>query len=222
MSTRWKTFLACLLSAVICGLLIAIDCRNLSWDRNCHIRAFQDIPRSLVVTYFWRDLLHWVNWLPGLVFGLAYAVVHFRKKNQIILFALSSGCSFLIAGLVSSYVDPFLIYGFIEGGLLGALALLLTEKFLTRSRIKADDIIRISVTSIIASGALGLFHLFYYFACLSASLSGSGVDCGDDIIPVIVQFSLVIAIWQVPVGLSLSKSLEEHTIAKGEETSASA
>lgn len=93
------------------------------------------------------DWYYWINWLPGVIYGFVIGRIHFREKNQVTLFSLSSGTLFLIANVVVSFMRSdsimrsVLVWGFIVGGLLGALVLLVMGKFLTRSKVTIEVVI---------------------------------------------------------------------------------
>lgn len=175
MSTRWKAFWLCLLSAVICGLITAIDCGNLDGDDTCHVLPVRLLFPGFIEVSFWSYFLHWVHWLPGLVFGFLFAYIHYRDKYQIIIFGLSSGIFYLIAWLISSYISSDVGGGFFVGGLFAAMALLITEKILAHIKIRAEDILQTFATGIITSGVLGgLIKTFIDFVGLVGSISGGG------------------------------------------------
>src|SRR5262245_11809829 len=88
MTTRRKTFRLCLLSGLICGVLTASQCTYL--NDACHglVVGYMDSGNSIL---WLRDSLHWVHWLPGMVFGFVFAIAQWNNKSQIIRYTISSG-----------------------------------------------------------------------------------------------------------------------------------
>jgi hypothetical protein len=86
----------CLISAVLCGFLLASeDCGVSNASGNirgqCHIMAMSD-PIKLQT--------HWVNWVPGTLFGIAFALGNSFNKSSIFMYSFVSGIIYYMAGLI--------------------------------------------------------------------------------------------------------------------------
>ncbi len=120
----------------------ASQCRTRRSD--CHIAALEAFSSDPVSWTLW---LHWINWLPGVVFGLLFALAALQWTpfygRRAALYAFVSGLIYVAAGLVFSIfldvsgADEFALIIWIwpagfSAGLLGGLLLSLAANKLLR------------------------------------------------------------------------------------------
>ena len=147
-------------------------------------------------------------WIPGAVFGALFGIVNFRRKSQIALYAALSSAlfygaalgtvSFVFSGLVSGPGFDFrLSVAGLLSGACAALALAIGSKFMSRTRLVLSDEIR----SIVIGGIAGIV-----FVQISHSARGGGI----------VEAALMAgayAVWQIPVGWSLTTGIQRSARA---------
>ena len=97
---------ACILSGLIAGVLTASQCGRAGL--NCNIAALEAFSPDPVPWTLW---LHWINWLPGVVFGLFFALAAVQwgpfYGRRALLYALASGVIYVAAALVFSVFLDF-------------------------------------------------------------------------------------------------------------------
>ena len=193
-----KTIVLCLLSGIACGVLTASQCASL--ENNCRVAAVSP-------DHSWSIWLHWVNWAPGLLFGILFSVVNVPqgrtdRAQRIALYSAASGLIYLIAGLIFSPAAAAasenynLAVLFIAGavtGLIGALLLAISGHVLTRPPVdfKAGDVRPLAAAIVGALAGLLFTAVGFY--------GGDGN---------LIFWPLAFAIWQVAVGISISLSLQ--------------
>jgi|GEM_PF-5210693 len=152
-----------------------------------------------------------VDWLPGLFFGFAFAVVNLKSRAIAISFILLSGIAYWTAvvavahsvtfGSVSSPDPPLVLFirsvfdtitpGGV-GGIVGAAILAASLKFLNKNRLAAYDLL-----TVLVGGIAGIA----FFKFISRTLiSGFLIDAAAYLI------------WQLPVAFTLVLSLPRHGI----------
>lgn len=197
-SQALKTALLCAISGIACGLMTASQCTSLA--SNCRVAALgQD--HSLTI---W---LHWVNWAPGLLYGLLFAVVNVAqdrpdRNRRIALYGVASALIYVLAGLIFSpaaaaasenYNVTVLFIGGAVTGLIGAMLLALSENLLTRPPVNFK-LLDVRLLAAAMVGALaGLAFTIVAF---------SGID------NILVFWPIAFVIWQVAVGVSISMGVQ--------------
>ena len=125
---------------------------------------------------------------PGLLFGLAFAGVHFRGWVRVVLFTLASGLIYH-AALVLTLDHPLTPRPEFVAGAVAAAALGLLAPGLAGRRPRLGALLGLAL----AGGLLGLVFSALFFAAL--------VHRGLGLV------FLAFAVWQLPVGWLLSRSL---------------
>lgn len=95
-SQTLKTALFCAISGIACGLLAASQCANL--NDTCRVAAVSGDQS-------WSIWLHWVNWAPGLLFGILFAVANVPqdravRARRVALYGVASALIYVLAGLI--------------------------------------------------------------------------------------------------------------------------
>jgi hypothetical protein len=196
-----------LLSSMICGLLIGVGWCYFLFD------SYGVSSASLSVQYWY----HWVNWLPGIVFGLVFSTLHSTKGLNILIFSLVSGVVLLLAGLIKIYVQisgsGYTEWGIIVGSVFGGLALSLSVNILVQTKLNLETVFKPILISFLSGGVLAFC---YYFLNLAVALAGGGseIACTGNqplVVETIPASILTFAVWQVPVGLALSAIINKQT-----------
>lgn len=152
-----------------------------------------------------------IDWLPGLFFGLAFAVVNLKSRAIAISFMLLSGIAYWAAvmaashsvmfGGVSSPDSPLVLFirsvfdtitpGGV-GGIVGAAILAASLKFINKTRLASYDLL-----TVLVGGIAGI--AFFKFINLTL-ISGFLIDAAAYLI------------WQLPVAFTLVLGLPRHGI----------
>jgi hypothetical protein len=200
-SSTWRTIAFCLASGIICGLLNAARCPGGTQQDVCAIAALQAFSSADVD---WRIWLDWINWVPGLVFGLMLWLSHLGwmagRRRPLITFALASAVIYLIAGPLFTgvlvWTQDMDSLGFIwllpagfAAGLFGGLGLALATNLVKRASLAAKPLSRIGLPAVVGGGAGMLFVLVCFF----------GAEA------ILAAWPAAFVIWQVPVGLALMR-----------------
>lgn len=195
-----NVIIACLVSGILAGLLNASQCRSAESD--CSIAVLKYYSSDPVSWTIWA---HWVNWLPGVVFGALFAVAALEPKaverlRGVLLYALASAAAYVVAGLVFS---AFLAYassdefslivwiwpGAFAAGLLGAVLLAIGANLLIRNPSTASGVFsRVWLPAVVGAVAGVLF----VFACVYGEQQ------------ILLAFPVAFSIWQIAVGLTLA------------------
>ncbi len=236
MSRGQRTLLCCLISAVLCGVITASQCptrsaprREISpLDESCAVAPALQVAHPRVAVDWFQSTeytvplalwLNWINWTPGVVFGILFALANVGLRAsgrmiRVVLSGIASGLIYLIAGFLFTRVyaaldmlpsgEPrwFIEYtpGFIAG-LSGALLLALSTMFL----IGTPFATRLSVARMCQTSAIGaLMGVPFVFICTVGPIMGTDV---------IASWPMAFIVWQVPVGLSLAGSTERRIAA---------
>ena len=196
------TLMLCLISAIFCGFLLAgEDCGVSNASENlrgeCHIMAM-NIPTKLQT--------HWINWVPGILFGIAFALGNSFNKFGIVAFSLVSGIIYYIAGLIFalfgiqlnfdeklSWIVAVFATGSVFAGVFGATSLLFLVKYLSKAQIVFGIEIRMA-------GVGALAGIIFFFCGLLGLLA-------------FPFWLLAFAIWQVFIGFYLTTFLQKGSIA---------
>ena len=199
-SRLWNVAIACPVSGIAAGLLNASQCRSAESD--CSIAALKYYSSEPVSLMTWA---HWINWLPGVVFGLLFAVAALKantpqRLRRVLLYALVSAAAYVVAGLVFS---AFLAYassdefslivwiwpGGFAAGLLGAALLAVGANALIRSpAARAGVFARVWLPAVVGAVAGVLF----VFVCIQGEQE------------IMLAFGVAFSIWQIAVGLTLT------------------
>ncbi len=200
-----KTIVLCSISGMVCGIL-------LTYYGSCpgHLNASSALYECQLMALRTplKLNLHWINWLPGLLFGLVFAIANLTQKSGVVVFTLVSGVIYYLAGLIfalfmsatdyhwtSVAIALLLILGSIISGFFGAFTLVLIGKYLAR--------IPFVFWKDIVTAAIGAFAGILFFGSFML---------GIFIYP-IALWSLGFLIWQVWVGLSLTSALQKPSPA---------
>lgn len=162
---------------------------------------------NLAILHVLDLVLSWssfLDWAPGVLFGLAFAVSNLKSRSEVISFTLLSGIAYWLAVEVAaksaafgfhvsstarlwlvefleSIVDVVTPFG--VGGVTGAAILMVSLKFLTKKRLSGYDLLILLVGGV-AGFAFGKVIMGYNFPSWTVYL-----------------------IWQLPVALALAISL---------------
>jgi hypothetical protein len=143
------------------------------------------------------------DWFPGVIFGLLFGIVNLRTGQLVISYSVLSGLIYFAAvqiaiRLIRDYLFDVLvdglscvIAGFIAGSF-GALNLALILKLF--SAIRLDFTGELMTTAI--GGIAGVIFLLYFLKVNEDALFAS-----------LIGYCSIFIVWQVPVGLSLSYSI---------------
>jgi hypothetical protein len=196
-----NVLIACLVSGILAGLLSASQCRAAESD--CSIAALKYYSGDAVSWTIWA---HWVNWLPGVVFGLLFGIAALEpnavpRARRLVLYALASAGAYVAAGLVFS---AFLAYassdqfslivwiwpGGFTAGLVGAVLLAVGANRLIRKPGAADGVfLRVLLPAIVGAVA-GVTFVFLW-------------TYGEQ--QILLAFPVAFSIWQIAVGLTLAR-----------------
>lgn len=196
-----NVILACLVSGILAGLLSASQCRTAEAD--CSIAALKYYSGDAVSVAIWA---HWVNWLPGVLFGLLFGIAALEpnaasRARRLALYALVSAAAYVAAGLVfSAFVayassDQFSLIvwiwpGGLSAGLLGALMLGVGANRLIRNPGAEDGIFsRVWLPAIVGAVA----GVIFVFLCTYGEQQ------------IMLAFPVAFCIWQIAVGLTLAR-----------------
>jgi hypothetical protein len=198
-SRLWNVLIACLVSGILAGLLNAWQCRGA--ESNCSIAALKYYSGDPVSLATWA---HWINWLPGVVFGVLFAIAALRleapqRPRRVLLYGLVSAAAYLVAGLVfSAFVayassDEFSLIVWIWpggfcAGLLGAAVLAVGAKALIRSP-QGEVFSRVWLPAVVG----GVAGVLFVFVCIQGEQQIS------------LAFPAAFSIWQIAVGLALAR-----------------
>jgi hypothetical protein len=194
-----KVALACVASGIVAGLLAASQCPHA--ESSCQIAPLQYLSSEPTSWVTWS---HWVNWLPGIIFGLLFALTAIeptahRRGVRILTYGLLSGAVYLVAGIIFSF---FLAYGALDefslivwvwpgglvAGFVGALLLALAAgRVIPPPESAVSAFRRIWLPAIIGA----VMGLLFVLVCIYAEQQ------------IILGFPLAFCLWQVPVGLAL-------------------
>jgi hypothetical protein len=149
-------------------------------------------------------LFEWILWLPGAVFGILFAIANFDKKLQIgLCTALSSaiyiGAVRLFFAVAGNDLDHSWIGGFLAGAV-GALGLALLTKLIGKTPLALLNEFR---TTLIG-GITGVAFVQIFVSAL-ANAFGNNTN---------ISWVLILAawaVWQVPVGWLLTKSIQSNS-----------
>jgi hypothetical protein len=207
----------CLLSGIVCGLLAA---KCLSLGAACQIGASQHGNG-------WSVWLHWINWVPGLVYGLLFAIANVGKtpvhrNRRMLLYGAVSGAIYLLAGLLFALarsvadsnnagdLGAYIVVGIIIllagsalTGLVAALGLAASANLLTRNRInfKGTDASP-KAAALASSGALIIIGIIFLIVADRTDVASWA------------QPLALFVIWQVAVGVAISTSLQRSAAAQ--------
>ena len=196
-----NVLISCLVSGILAGLLSASQCRTAESD--CSIAALKYYSGDAVTWTIWA---HWVNWLPGVVFGLLFGMAALEpdavpRARRLLLYALASAVAYVAAGLVFS---AFLAYassdqfslivwiwpGGFTAGLLGAVLLAIGANLLIRKPGAADGVfLRVWLPAIVGAVA----GVIFVFLCTYGEQQ------------ILLAFPVAFSIWQIAVGLTLAR-----------------
>jgi hypothetical protein len=193
-----RALLACLISGLIAGLLTASQCWRAGAD--CRIAAVQALSSDPVSWTIW---LHWVNWLPGLVFGFLFSLATVDWTlfpwQRVLLFASAATLSYVVAELVfAAFIeiagaDEFALVvwiwpaGFVAGGVGAALLRLASHQLLVRADRSGWSLRRDWASAFV--GALAGI-LFVFIALVGEQR-------------ILLAWPVAFILWQVAVGLAL-------------------
>ncbi|MFH1184874.1 MAG: hypothetical protein V1755_07530 [Chloroflexota bacterium] len=203
-SRTWKTVILCAVSGILCGLMTAAQCGQA--ESGCQVAPVQSLFSDPAPWSIW---LHWVNWLPGVVFALLFAIATAQPVSQaggrgrIALFAACAGVIYLIAGIVFFLIlsvareDQFaaIIWVWPAGLLAGLAGGILLE-------LTVDRVLREPLTS---SGRPRRAWLPPVIGALAGVIFVWICIYGEQTI--MLAWPLAFIIWQVPVGLALRRRL---------------
>ena len=203
MTERTKTTLMlCLVSAVFCGFLLASDgCGVSNASENlrgeCHIMALNN-PMKLQT--------HWVNWVPGILFGIAFALGNSFNNFGVFTYSLVSGIIYYIAGLIFAVFGiqlnfdeklPWIItifaIGSVFAGAFGATSLLFLSKYVS----KTQNVFRFEIKM---AGAGAIAGIIFFFCGLLGLIA-------------FPFWLLAFATWQISIGFYLTIILQKGSIA---------
>ncbi len=197
-TNRLRIPAACLISGLSAGLLAASQCQDAMSD--CHIAALEAFSSDPVSWTLW---LHWINWLPGVVFGLLFAFAALQWTpfygRRAALYALVSGLIYVAAGLVFSIfldvagADEFSLIVWVwpagfSAGLLGGLLLSLAANRLLRPSDSDGGRLRGTPLPTAVGALLGVLFVLI---------------CSYGEQHIFIAFPAAFVIWQVGVGLAL-------------------
>jgi hypothetical protein len=152
--------------------------------------------------------LNWINWLPGIIFGLLFAIGALdpgtpERPRRSALFAIASGLAYLAAGLVFALLllpargDQFgmIVWVWPAGfaaGLLGALLLAVMSPVLMRAADSSRGVFsRIWLPTLVGALAGVLFVWISIY--------------GEQ--QILVAWPIAFSAWQIAVGLALGSRL---------------
>jgi hypothetical protein len=152
--------------------------------------------------------LNWINWLPGIIFGLLFAIGALEpgtpdRPRRSALFALASGLAYLAAGLVFALLllpargDQFgmIVWVWPAGfaaGLLGALLLAVMSPVLMRAADSSRGVFSRSWLPTLVGALAGVLFVWI-------SIYGEQ--------QILVAWPIAFSAWQIAVGLALGSRL---------------
>jgi hypothetical protein len=152
--------------------------------------------------------LNWINWLPGMIFGLLFAVSALEpgiqsRPRRSALFALASGLAYLTAGLVFTLLllpargDQFgmIVWVWPAGlaaGLIGALLLAVTSPLLMRPADRGRGVFSRGWLPTLVGALAGILFVWI-------SIYGEQ--------QILVAWPVAFSTWQIAVGLALGSRL---------------
>ena len=203
-STRGRVLIACLVSGLLCGLLTALQCERA--EAECQLAALRALSDEPVTWTLW---LHWVNWLPGLIFGVIYALASTPLSPfywlRAILFGVASAASYVAALLVfsvfltlaSGHQFAMIVWigpSGVAAGLVGALLLRLSAQSILFSPHATDR----SLGRLLLSAGVGaVAGTVFVLIC----------SYGEQ--QILLALPIAFAQWQMAVGLTLLPRMEQ-------------
>jgi hypothetical protein len=156
----------------------------------------------------------WIFWIPGAVFGILFAIANFHRKFQIGLYTILSSVIYIGAVRIffkvsGNHLNNYLVGGFFAGAF-GALTLALLTKLISKTAITSLDEFRATII-----GAITGIAFVYIFS------SAMGEPFSNDANMNWVLIPIAFAIWQVPIGWLLTKSIQSNSnLSNGQFTNA--
>jgi hypothetical protein len=146
----------------------------------------------------------WIFWIPGIIFGILFAIVNFRRRFQMGLYAALSGVIYIAAVRIfflasGNDLEHYLIGGFLAGAL-GALALALATKLTNKTSLTLLN----ELLSTIIGGITGIAFVRLFIYALGEPFSSNN-NLSWVLLPV------AFAIWQVPIGWLLTTSIQPNS-----------
>jgi len=146
----------------------------------------------------------WIFWIPGAVFGILFAIANFRRKSQIGLFTVLSSIIYIGAVRIffkasGNHGDFYLVAGFLAGAF-GGLTLALLTKLISKTAITFLNEFR----STIIGGITGIAFVQIFSSAIGDPFSN---DANMNWVLIPIAF----AVWQVPIGWFLTKSIQPNS-----------
>jgi hypothetical protein len=191
----------CAASGILCGLLTAAQCQRA--ESGCQIAPLESLFDDPAAWTIW---LHWVNWLPGVVFGLLFAFATRRASpaggpRQVALYGAAAGAVYLIAGLLFYLIlsiargDQFaaIVWVWPAGlvaGMAGGFGLAVTANLALAGSPHPPRALPGSGLPALVGAAAGLL---FVFICTYGEQA------------ILIAWPLAFVIWQIPIGLVLMR-----------------
>jgi hypothetical protein len=176
-------------------------------ESGCQVAPVQSLFSDPVPLSIW---MNWVNWLPGVVFGLLFAIATVQPawqadgRRRIALYAACAGVIYLIAGIVFFLIlsiardDQFaaMIWVWPAGllaGLAGGILLELAASRVLRGPSTPGGRSRRAWLPPVIGALAGVI---FVWMCIYGEQS------------VMLAWPVAFVVWQVPVGLALRRNLD--------------
>jgi hypothetical protein len=146
----------------------------------------------------------WIFWMPGAVFGLLFAIANFQSKFQISLYTALSSAIYIGAVRIFFKASGNDLNYYLAGGLLagvcGALTLALITKLISKTSLTFSNEFR----STIIGGITGIAFVHIIVSSVANDFGNEGNWSWP-------LFPIAFALWQIPVGWSLTTSIQPNS-----------